>query len=71
MPATFQDDLETVSASRLRASGAITADATSVVVSFGQGSDALRREVRVVHREFPNGGGWSFSFVLFFADRPR
>jgi hypothetical protein len=43
MPLTFQDDLETVSASRLRASGAITADATSFVVTFGQGDDALRR----------------------------
>jgi hypothetical protein len=59
MPTTFQDDLLEVSVSRLRASGAITADATSVVVSFGQGDDALRREVRVVHRKFPNGGSWS------------
>jgi hypothetical protein len=40
-------------------SGAITADATSVLVSFGQGDDALRREVRVVNRKFPNGGSWS------------
>ena len=31
----------------------------SVVVTFGQGDDALRREVRVVHRKFPNGGSWS------------
>jgi hypothetical protein len=60
MPATFQDDLETVKVSKLRASGAITADATSVVVTFGQGDDAFRREVRVVHRKFPNGGSWSF-----------
>ena len=37
MATTFQDDLLEVSASRLRASGAITADATSVVVTFGQG----------------------------------
>jgi hypothetical protein len=59
MPTIFQDDLLEVSASRLRAIGAITADATSVVVSFGQGDDALRREVRVVHRKFPNGGSWS------------
>jgi hypothetical protein len=59
MPRTFQDDLLEVSVSRLRASGAITADATSVVVTFGQGGDALRRKVRVVHRKFPNGGSWS------------
>jgi hypothetical protein len=69
MPTPFQDDLETVSVSRLRASGAITADATSVVVSFGQGDDALRREVRVVHRKFPNSGGWSF-FVCPVCRRP-
>jgi hypothetical protein len=60
MPTTFQDDLLEVSASRLRAAGAITADATSVVVTFGQGDDALRREGSVVHRGFPNSGGWSF-----------
>jgi hypothetical protein len=60
MSTTFQDDLETVNVSRLRASGAITADTLSVVVSFGQGDDALRREVRVVHCRFPNSGGWSF-----------
>ena len=41
MPTTFQDDLLEVSASRLRASGAIAPDATSVVVTFGQGDDAL------------------------------
>ena len=34
MPTTFQDDLLEVSASRLRASGAVTADATSVVITF-------------------------------------
>jgi hypothetical protein len=60
MPTTFQDDLETVNVSKLRAMGAVTADATSVAVSFGQGDDALRREVRVVHRRFPNGGSWTF-----------
>ena len=53
MQTTFQDDLESVNVSKLRAMGAMTADATSVVVSFGQGDDALRREVRVVHRKFP------------------
>jgi hypothetical protein len=59
MPTTFQDDLLEVSVSGLRASGAIAADATSVVIAFGQGDNALRREVRVVHRMFPNGGSWS------------
>jgi hypothetical protein len=54
MPTTFQDDLETVNVSQLRAMGAVTADATSVVVTFGQGDDA--RELRVVHRKFRGGG---------------
>jgi hypothetical protein len=53
MPTTFQDDLLEVNVSRLRASGAIRADATSVVVTVGQGDDALQREVRVVRRRFP------------------
>jgi hypothetical protein len=60
MPTTFQDDLKTVNVSTLRASGAIAADATWVVVTFGPGDDAHRRELRVVHRKFPNSGGWSF-----------
>jgi hypothetical protein len=50
--------------------GAVTADATSVLVTFGQGHDALRRGLRVVHRKFTNAGGWSLSFVLFAADHP-
>jgi hypothetical protein len=39
MPTTFQDDVETVNVSKLRASGAITAEATSVVarpLAFGR-----------------------------------
>jgi hypothetical protein len=72
MPTTFQDDLETVNVSRLRASGAITADASSVVVSFGQDDDALRREFRVVHCQVSEQRRLgAFSFVLFAADRPR
>jgi hypothetical protein len=42
----------------LSAMGAVTADATSVLVSFGQGDDAHRREIRGVHRKWPNSGGW-------------
>jgi hypothetical protein len=44
--------------SRLRAEGAITADMTSVWIGFG--AIELKREVRLAHRRFPNGGGWSF-----------
>ena len=45
-------DHPTVGVSRLRASGAIKPDSTSIEV-FG-------RPVGVVHRQFPNGGSWSF-----------
>jgi hypothetical protein len=41
MPTTFQDDLLEVGASSLRASGAITADATSVVVCITCASPAI------------------------------
>jgi hypothetical protein len=56
----FQDDLVSVSISRLRASGVVTSDTKSVDVVFGEGDEGLRREVQVVHRRFPNGGEWSF-----------
>ena len=52
----FQDDLASVSISRLRASGVVTFDTKSVEIVFGEGEDGLRREVKVVHRRFPNGG---------------
>jgi hypothetical protein len=45
-------DHPTVGVSRLRASGAIKPDATSIEL-FG-------RPVGVTHRQFPNGGSWSF-----------
>jgi hypothetical protein len=50
-----QDDFPTVSISRLRAQGQVSADATRVRVTIA----GLSREVRVVHRRFPNGGSWS------------
>jgi hypothetical protein len=57
----LQDNLlRSPSTSRLRALGVIDCNTTSVIVAFGEGADALRREVRVTHRKFPNGGGWSF-----------
>jgi hypothetical protein len=56
----FQDDLASVSISRLRASGVVTSATASVEIVFGDGNDALKREVKVVYRRFPNGGSWSF-----------
>jgi hypothetical protein len=46
------------SVSRLRAEGKITVDMTSVWIGFG--AIELKREVRLAHRRFPNGGSWSF-----------
>ena len=44
------------SVSRLRAEGKITAEMTSVSICFG--NIELKREVRLAHRHFPNGGSW-------------
>jgi hypothetical protein len=44
--------------SRLRAEGKVTADMTSVWIGFD--AIELKREVRLEHRRFPNGGSWSF-----------
>jgi hypothetical protein len=68
----FHDDLPTCeSASRLRASGAITPYTAGVVVCFGEGESVLRREVRVVHRKLRNGGSWSFFVCPQCARRAR
>ena len=57
----FQDALPTSpSVSRLRALGVVDRNTKSFLVAFGEGDDALRREVGVSHRQFPNGGSWSF-----------
>jgi hypothetical protein len=55
----FQDDLASVS----------IRDTKSVKVVFGEGSDGLKRDVKVVHRRFPNGGEWSF-FLCPVCSRP-
>jgi hypothetical protein len=65
----FQDDLPFVSVSPLRASGVVTSDTESVHIVFGEGSDGLKREVKIVHRRFPNGGEWSL-FLCPVCDRP-
>jgi hypothetical protein len=48
----FQDDLASVSISRLHDSSAVTRDTKSVDIVFGDGKDGLRREVKVVHQRF-------------------
>jgi hypothetical protein len=59
MEREFQDDLLAVNSARLRALGVIRPDASTAVVRFGDGADALVREVRVWHRQFRNGRGIS------------
>jgi hypothetical protein len=54
------------SVSRLRAERKITADMTTVWIGFG--AIELKREVRLEHRRFPNGGSWSF-FLCPLCDR--
>jgi hypothetical protein len=62
-----QDDYPSISISRLRATGAVTAVSTSVVVELA----GLKREVAVVHRHFPNGGSWSFFLCPACSRRTR
>ena len=47
-----REDYPTIGVSRLRASGVIASDATSITL--------FERPIGVVHRKFPNGGSWSF-----------
>ena len=60
-----RDDLPFVKVSRLRATGAITPESASVLIAFGDGDDALKREVKVINRLFPirgkegKRGSWS------------
>jgi hypothetical protein len=62
-----QDDYPSISISRLRATGVVTAASTSVVVELA----GLKREVAVVHRHFPNGGSWSFFLCPACSRRAR
>jgi hypothetical protein len=59
MARTFIDDLLAVNSARLRAMGVIKPDATSAIVSFGEGDDALTREIQVWHRVWSHGRGIS------------
>ena len=59
MARVFQDDLVAVNSARLRAMGVIKPDAASAVVSFGDGEDALQREIRLWHRVWSHGRGLS------------
>jgi hypothetical protein len=51
----FQDDLPSISISRLRATRVITPEMTEFVVRLGD----VEQTVGVKERRFPNGGAWS------------
>ena len=59
MARTFIDDLPALNSSRLRALGVIRPDATSAIVSFGEGDNALTREIKTWHRVWSHGRGLS------------
>jgi hypothetical protein len=52
----MQDDIPSISISPLRAQGVVTEGMGSVRVAIA----GVEREVRLSHRRFSNGGGWSF-----------
>jgi hypothetical protein len=56
MARAWIDDLPSIGVSRLRASGAIGAQAQAGTVWFGD----ISFNVAVTHRRFPNGGDWAF-----------
>jgi hypothetical protein len=53
----FFDELMSLSASRLKATGAIRLEDRLAVVAFG---DRHRKCIGVAHTKFPNGGSWSY-----------
>jgi hypothetical protein len=61
MARLFIDDLPTSpNVSRLRAMGVISPASTSVVISFGEGENALRREIKIAHLRTGTGRALSF-----------
>jgi hypothetical protein len=61
----FQDDLASVSISRLRASGFVTSDTKSVDIIFGEGDEASGARSRLFTAAFPTAANGRFSFALF------
>jgi hypothetical protein len=58
-PRQYQDDLLAVNSARLRAKGVIDPNASTALVSFGEGEDALKREIATWHRRWSCGRGIS------------
>jgi hypothetical protein len=58
----FFDELLSLTASRLKASGAIRFEDRHGVIAFGDEDDGVERRkcIGVAHTKFPNGGSWSY-----------
>jgi hypothetical protein len=58
----FFDELVSLAASRLRATGAIGLEDRHGVIAFGDQAQGVKRHkcIGVVHKKFPNGGSWSY-----------
>jgi hypothetical protein len=58
----FFDELVGLTASRLRATGAIRLEDRHGIIAFGDKDHDLQRRkcIGVVHKRFPNGGSWSY-----------
>ena len=67
MEENFQDDLPSISVSRLRATGAITAEMTKTMISIGD----VVAEVSLDLVKFANGGSWSFCLCPYCGRRAR
>ena len=63
----FQDDLPSISISRLRATGAITAEMSKTKITIG----GVEVEVGLQLVKFPNGGSWSFALCPHCGLRAR
>ena len=53
---TFFDELVSIAASRLRATGAIRLEDRQALIPFGE----QNKLIGVAHTKFPNGGSWSY-----------
>jgi hypothetical protein len=58
----FFDQLVSLAASRLKATGAIRLEDRQGVIAFGDEDHGVKRRkcIGIVHRKFPNGGAWSY-----------
>ncbi|HZZ23827.1 MAG TPA: hypothetical protein VFE60_15170, partial [Roseiarcus sp.] len=69
----FFDELLSLDAARLRASGAIRLEDRHGVIAFGDEDHGLERRkcIGVAHTKFPNGGSWSYFICLRCGGRKK